>query len=66
MLFTQSMLNDIDTLIQYRKSVNITSDYLFGKPDSNFPIRGCDCLQALAKESGLKSSDLLTSTKLRK
>jgi hypothetical protein len=65
-IFTEEMIANVDILLKLRKAVDVPSDYLFGKPNSQFPIRGSDCLRRFSKESGAKNPQRLTSTKLCK
>ncbi|KAJ8310494.1 hypothetical protein KUTeg_012359 [Tegillarca granosa] len=65
-IFTNKMVMNIDKILQLRKELDIPNDFLFGRPDSKFPFRGCDCIRKFANQCGAKKPDLITSTQLRK
>ena len=68
-LFTESMRANVDLLLQVREAAGVLeSPYLFTNSLSadQRPLRGCDCLRKLARESGVKNPSAITSTKLRK
>ncbi|PJE78088.1 hypothetical protein CI610_02980 [invertebrate metagenome] len=65
-ILTDDMIQNLNCLLKIREGMSISSDFLFGKCNSQFPIRGSDALRNLAVESGASNPSLLTSTKLRK
>lgn len=65
-ILTKKMMSEIQYLLQLRKKINVPNNYLFGKPESQFPLRGNDCLRRLAYQSGAKNPDRIKSTNLRK
>jgi integrase len=65
-ILTDDMIRNLKFLMKIRQEMSITSNFLFGKPNSQFPIRGSDALRNFAHECGASNPSLLTSTKLRK
>ena len=65
-ILTDDMMENLNCLVKIRQEMGITSNFLFGKPGSQFPIRGTDALRNMALECGASNPSLLTSTKLRK
>jgi hypothetical protein len=76
-LLTADMKDTLEHLLKYRKAAGVNSEFLFTKPgkkikpgsksksENKRPVRGCDCLRASSMSAGLKSPELMTSTKLR-
>ena len=65
-ILTDDMIENLNCLLKTRQEMGITTNFLFGKPNSQFPIRGSDALRKMALECGASNPTVLTSTKLRK
>uniref|UniRef100_A0A8R2BAE1 Uncharacterized protein n=1 Tax=Acyrthosiphon pisum TaxID=7029 RepID=A0A8R2BAE1_ACYPI len=68
-LFTTNMQKTIKFLLAIRETssfIDKENPYLFALPNSMNSLRGSDAIRKLAKESGAKNPENLTSTKLRK
>lgn len=66
-LLSLDVQKDMDVLLSLRdKYVSKTNPYLFGKPGYETPLYGYKILQKMAKLSGAKYPNSISSTKLRK
>ncbi|XP_077388776.1 uncharacterized protein LOC144026107 isoform X2 [Festucalex cinctus] len=67
-LLKPSMVSAMELLAQTREMCGVLKEnvFMFGRPEAMTAYRGGECIQKLAKESGAKNPEALTSTRLRK
>lgn len=67
-LLKPSMVSAMELLVETRELCGVPKEniYMFARPGALSAYRGGNCIQMLAKESGAKHPEALTSTNLRK
>jgi len=67
-LFSNDLKSSIDVLVQTRDQVGVPQQnvFLFAKPAAEVHVKTCACLRKQAIDSGAKSPELITTTRLRK